>query len=141
MKAQLQNHSLSSHEPCPLFPLGFSPFYNNALILFSWAFIWIHLETFDPLSHIWASSYKPCPLFYLGFSPFYNNALILFLWAFIRMHLKIFDHLSQIWAYNVFITFGLFFLYFIIITFWSTNLARIHCSISLKVHGLFIIWA
>ena len=22
MKAQLQNHSLSSHEPCPLFPLG-----------------------------------------------------------------------------------------------------------------------
>ena len=73
MEAQLQNDSLASHEPCPLFRLSFSPF----TIMFS----------------------------------SYSHGLSL------EMYLEIFNPLSQIWAYNVFITFGFFFLHFIIIFF------------------------
>ena len=49
--------------------------------------------------------------------------------------------LSQTWAYNIFITFGLSFFYFIIhfLSFWSSPLARIYCSLPLKVHEVLII--
>ena len=52
--------------------------------------------------------------YFIGLWSIYNNALILLSWAFIRMYLEIFILLSQIWAYNIFITFGLSFFYFII---------------------------
>ena len=62
------------------------------------------------------SSHGSLPLVSLGFWSIYNKALILLSWAFIRMYLGIFNPLSQTWAYNAFITFGLFILYYFIIS-------------------------
>ena len=80
----------------------------------------------------------PC---FIGLWSICNKALILLSWAFIRMHLGISNPLSQTWAYNVFITFGLFIFihYFIIFFSWNSPLARILCSLSLKVYEILII--
>jgi len=53
MKAQLQSHSLFSHEPYPLFYWALVHL-QQAFISLSWAFIRTCLEIFNPLSQIWA---------------------------------------------------------------------------------------
>ena len=80
-------------------------------------------------------------LCFIGLWSIYNKGLILLVWAFIRMHLEFFNPLSQTWAYNVFIPFELFILFIISSFFfpWNSPLARIYCSLPLKVYEILII--
>jgi len=63
MKAQLQSHSFSSHEPNPLFHWDFGPFTTMLSSLPSWAFIRMYYKDFQPfvsnmglqyIHHLWA---------------------------------------------------------------------------------------
>ena len=83
--------------------------------------------------------FAPC---FIGLWSIYNKSLILLLWAFIRMHLEFFQPfvsnmglqcIHHLWAFHFYSLFHPFFFS------WNSPLARIHCSLHLKVYEIFII--